>query len=139
MKADSLPSEPPGKPKNTGVGSLSLLQGNFPTQELNQDLLHCRQLPYQLSYLGSPYCLNTVLHRSGCVYNTHCVSPEWSFIPIVITVIMVASIPSLVDTGHLSPHQVLMESNTCAVSWRYCPRSQISQIPGNVLKAVILV
>ena len=30
---DSLPSEPPGKPKNTGVGSLSLLKGIFPTQE----------------------------------------------------------------------------------------------------------
>ena len=29
---DSLPSEPPGKPKNTGVGILSLLQGIFPTQ-----------------------------------------------------------------------------------------------------------
>ena len=27
--ADSLLSKPPGKPKNTGVGSLSLLQGNF--------------------------------------------------------------------------------------------------------------
>ena len=27
MQADSLPFEPPGKPKNTGVGSLSLLQG----------------------------------------------------------------------------------------------------------------
>ena len=26
--ADSLPAEPPGKPKNTGVGSLSLLQGS---------------------------------------------------------------------------------------------------------------
>ena len=26
LKADSLPSEPPGKPKNTGVGSISLLQ-----------------------------------------------------------------------------------------------------------------
>ena len=29
LEADSLPSEPPGKPKNTGVGSPSLLQGNF--------------------------------------------------------------------------------------------------------------
>ena len=29
LQADSLPSEPTGKPKNTGVGSLSLLQGNF--------------------------------------------------------------------------------------------------------------
>ena len=33
--ADSLPSEPPGKPKNTGVGSLSLLQWIFLTQESN--------------------------------------------------------------------------------------------------------
>ena len=29
LQADSLPSEPPGKPKNTGVDSLSLLQGIF--------------------------------------------------------------------------------------------------------------
>ena len=35
LQVDSLPAEPPGKPKNTGVGSLSLLQGIFPTQELN--------------------------------------------------------------------------------------------------------
>ena len=33
-----------GKPKNTGVGSLSLLQWIFLTQELNQGLLHCRQI-----------------------------------------------------------------------------------------------
>ena len=42
-----------GKPKITGVGSLSLLQGIFPTQESNQGLLHCRQILYQLSYQGS--------------------------------------------------------------------------------------
>ena len=36
LQADSLPAEPPGKPKNTGVGSLSLLQGIFLTQESNQ-------------------------------------------------------------------------------------------------------
>ena len=44
LQADSLPSEPLGKPKNTGVDSLSLLQGNFPTQEKNQGLLYCRIL-----------------------------------------------------------------------------------------------
>ena len=32
LQADSLPSEPPRKPMNTAVGSLSLLQGIFPTQ-----------------------------------------------------------------------------------------------------------
>ena len=43
LKADSLLAKPPGKPKNTGVGSiLSLLQLIFLTQELNQGLLYFR-------------------------------------------------------------------------------------------------
>ena len=46
MKVDSLPSEPPGMPMNTGVGTLTLLQMIFPTQELNQGLLHCRWILY---------------------------------------------------------------------------------------------
>ena len=49
LQADSLPSELPKKPKNSRVGSLFLLQGIFPIQELNQGLLHCRQIPYQLT------------------------------------------------------------------------------------------
>ena len=40
LRADFLPAEPPGKPKNTGMGSLSLLQQVFLTLESNQDLLH---------------------------------------------------------------------------------------------------
>ena len=52
LQADSLPAEPQGKPKNTGVGTLSLLQEIFLTQELSQGLLHCRQILYQLSYQG---------------------------------------------------------------------------------------
>ena len=55
LQADSLPAEPQEKPKNTGVGSLSLLQGIFPTQELNWGLLHCRWILNQLSYVGSPH------------------------------------------------------------------------------------
>ena len=54
LQADSLPAEPQGKPKNTGVGSLSLLQWIFLTLESNQGLLHCRWILYQLSYQGSP-------------------------------------------------------------------------------------
>ena len=42
FQADSLLSKPPGKPMNTGVDNLSLLQGIFLTQESNQGLLHCR-------------------------------------------------------------------------------------------------
>ena len=48
-----------GKPKNTGVGSLSLLQGIFLTQESNQGLLHCRPILYQLSYREA----QTFMHR----------------------------------------------------------------------------
>ena len=48
--------------QNTGVGSLSLLQGIFPTQRSNPSLLHCRQILYQLSHKGSPkkYNVNTM-------------------------------------------------------------------------------
>ena len=40
--------------KNTGEGSRSLLQVIFPTQGLNPDLLHCRQILYHLSHQQSP-------------------------------------------------------------------------------------
>ena len=62
LQADSLPTEPQGKPKNTGVGSLSLLQGIFPTQGLNPGLPHCRRILYQLSHSGSPRLLEWVVH-----------------------------------------------------------------------------
>ena len=54
LQADSLPAEPQGKPKNTGVGSLSLLQRIFLTQESNRGLLYCWWILYQLNYQGSP-------------------------------------------------------------------------------------
>ena len=49
-QADSLLSEPPGKPMNTGVGMLSLLQGIFPTQESNSGSpeLQADSLPAEL-------------------------------------------------------------------------------------------
>ena len=42
------------EPKNTGVGSLSLLQQIFQTHKSTWGLLLCRQILYQLSYQGSP-------------------------------------------------------------------------------------
>ena len=44
FQADSLPADPHGKPKNTEVGSLSLLQRIVPTQKLNRGLMYCRQI-----------------------------------------------------------------------------------------------
>ena len=46
--------------QNTGVGSLSLLQGIFPTQGLNPGLPHCEQILYQLSHKGSQRILEWV-------------------------------------------------------------------------------
>ena len=48
--------------QNTGVGSLSLLQGIFPTQGSNPGLLHCRWILYQLSHKGSPRILEWVAY-----------------------------------------------------------------------------
>ena len=52
------PWNSPGQ--NTGVGSLCLLQGIFPTQGLNSGLSHCRQILNQLSHNGSPRILEWV-------------------------------------------------------------------------------
>ena len=54
------PWNSPGQ--NTGVDSLSLLQGIFPTQGLNPGLLNCRQILYQLSHKGSPRILEWVAY-----------------------------------------------------------------------------
>ena len=48
--------------QNTGVGTCSLLQGIFPTQESNPGLPHCRQVVYQLSCKGSPKILEWVAY-----------------------------------------------------------------------------
>ena len=44
LKADSLPAEPPGKPKKTGEDSLSLPQQIFLTQKSIWGLLCCRRI-----------------------------------------------------------------------------------------------
>ena len=66
LQADSLQSEPARKPMNTGVGSLSLLQGIFPSQELSWGLLLCRQILSQLSYQGSPLTGIVCLVTQSC-------------------------------------------------------------------------
>ena len=48
--------------QNTGVGSLSLLQGIFPTQISKPGLPYCRRIPYQLNQKGSPRILGWVTY-----------------------------------------------------------------------------
>ena len=73
--------------QSTGEGSLSLLQGIFPTQGMNPGLPHCRQILYQLSHQGSPRILEWVAYsfssrsfqpRNGtgvsCIAGRFCIS-----------------------------------------------------------------
>ena len=70
LQTDSLLSEPPGKSMNTGVGSLSLLQGIFQTQELSQGLLHYRWSLYQLSSQERlHFSLLSILIRRSILHN----------------------------------------------------------------------
>ena len=60
------PWDSPGK--NAGVGCRSLLQGIFPTQELNPGLLHCRQIFfYRLSYRDDPKVAQKRRSRKLCL------------------------------------------------------------------------
>ena len=62
LQVSSLPFEPPGKPKHTGVCSLSLLQGILPSQGSNLGPPLCRRILYQLSHKGSPRILKCVAY-----------------------------------------------------------------------------
>ena len=55
--------------QNTVVGSLSLLQGIFPTQISNPGLPHCRQILYKLSHKG-----NTTALRNAIYFDNHFLS-----------------------------------------------------------------
>ena len=80
LQADSLPAEPPGKPKNTGVGSWSLLQGIFLTWELNQGLLQADSLPTELWGKTNGFAcvsVNRIKEQTVRVYKYEC-HGNWS-------------------------------------------------------------
>ena len=78
IKADSLPSQLQGKPKNTGVGSLSLLQQIFPTQESNLGglLLFLHKFFFFLQNFS--YCIFVAHQARGSKYSTSPTSPATS-------------------------------------------------------------
>ena len=65
---DCSPWNSPGQ--NTGVSSISLLQGIFPTQGSNPGLSHCRRILYQPSHQGSPRESGSACLMHRCVYRT---------------------------------------------------------------------
>ena len=99
--------------QNTGVGSLSLLQGIFPTQRSNPGLLHCGQIFYQLSHMGSPRILEWVAYpfssRSSQLRNlirVSCIADGF------LTNWAMREAPTLVKTGLLLSlfNQILISS-----------------------------
>ena len=86
---DPMDCSPPGSSvhrdspgKNTGMGCHTLLQGIFPTEGLNQGLLHYRRILYHLSCQGSPldtmYVLNFKIFMSLLPHEffTYCASVQ---------------------------------------------------------------
>ena len=72
LQVHALVVEPQGKPENTRVGSLSLLQGIFPTQESNLGLLYCKWILYQLSYQGSPLLVGNIFVKKCFTNRFYC-------------------------------------------------------------------
>ena len=68
------PWNSPGQ--NTGVGSLSLLQGIFPTQGSNSGLPHCRRTLYQLRHTMEAQCLSSKHHCSPDTWHRKCIPKE---------------------------------------------------------------
>ena len=115
-QADSL-SEPPGKPKNTGVGSPSPLSGwlpDFLTQKLNWGLLHCRWILYQLSYPGSP--------------RFEVVSPGLIFLWYVLLILLFPLSPK-VREKQVSVISICSQWGTEANGWDLGPGSAVGWAP----------
>ena len=87
--------------KNTGVRSLSLLQGFFLTQRVNLNLLHCWQIIYYLSHQGSPYCVFV------CV----CVCMDLDLSSMGLYVILCASWTSVTYLSHVRQILAIIPSN----------------------------
>ena len=62
LQPNGLYSQQNSPGQNTRMGSLSLIQGIFPTQGSNPGLLHCSSILYQLSHKGSPRILEWVAY-----------------------------------------------------------------------------
>ena len=86
------PWNSPGQ--NTGVGSLSLLQGIFPTQGLNPGLLRCRQILYQLSHK-----INSLKIRHGSLILSSAIYQDDHFV------------------FHCSVHNIYIDTYNCPAFW----------------------
>ena len=87
--------------QNTGVGSLSLLQGIFPAQGLNPGLLHYRQILYHQSHQGNPQKHIGSWKNSCCWWRIRKSAPKGSSLQTV---------NDLTSTGSAVPPSNIAES-----------------------------
>ena len=123
------PWNSPGQ--NTGVGSLSLLQGIFPAQGSNRHLSNCRRILYQLSHKGSPWILEWVAYP-------FCSGSSQPRIKLGSPALQVDSLPAELQGKPLSQNKSL--SNSLEIlrkhqmnSHKYCCRTP-KQIFANKIK-----
>ena len=143
------PWNSPGQ--STGVGSLSLLQGIFPTQGSNPGLPHRRPSLYQLSHKGSPRILEWVAYpffrgssqprnRTGVFCIAGRFFTNWAIreaqLPLVILVTVLIGLlnfRSCAKTLYVLSHVIL---TTALVWWIILPSSPILQTKELRLRAV---
>ena len=81
LQADSLPAKPPGKPKNTGMGSLSFLQRIFLTQgnKTGSPTLQADSLPAEPQ--GKPIQCGKERHNALSCISCQCSFTVWTSLP----------------------------------------------------------
>ena len=117
---------------NTGVGSLSFLQGIFPTQGSDPDLLHCGHIHYHLSHqikkadykvlCGSLIALES-MHLTPTLYKSqpYCYDPNCK--------------RSTIDRFSWQGEKHFMKPNTFLVTWNSSKIFLISAVPSTESKS----
>ena len=117
---------------NTGVGSLSLLQGIFTIQRSNPGIPHCGQILYQLSHKGRPSILEWVAYpfsrgssqprnRTGvsCIAGRFFTNYYWFFscLNIVLKICLQLSWISWLHSSHFGLHFIFLLFLLCLVQF----------------------
>ena len=98
--------------QNTGVGSFSLHQGIFLTQESSQGLLHCRQILYQLSYQGSPEVFVCLLVILSCMTLCDPMDPPGSSVHEILQARILEWVAVPFSRGSSQPRSLALQADS---------------------------
>ena len=103
--------------QNTGVGSLSLLQGIFPIQGLHPGLPHCTRILYQLSHKENP-CVRGVDFES--FVDTAAIKRVQHVIHGLNRIILDTCSPQIPSTTNLCKFTSALVTSAC-LKWKHVP------------------